>query len=366
MVTEGGSHPNRIDFRTTEATLSKSGDKARRKPLTLIIACKSKDGVVLTSDTRKTDVEEDEVSDFEAKMFNIGSKYAIGCSGKSSDIEDFIDHLTMMFAGNNKDYTESELFSELRRSVRLFHKQKRIEAEEEKNTYTYYPFDFTGLFAASVKTESIEPADRFAIYKIYIKDIPLYPKDDVDAYPRRSTETNPVEKVGICKSIGTGAKAANSMLNSVIYFVGRRDVSISALSYSTVMMLCYLINGIVAYGKYTVGGGIRKKLITEDVVRDVPDEEFRVAGKNNLGQLVMHGMKEHPKLKKEGFKIVASLVKVNKEILIDFFAAMSEDKELRSTIIKYRPMLIDFLNGLKEEDNAEKNDELEASRATDQ
>lgn len=357
MVTEGGS-PKGIDKR---ATLSKSRAKARRKPLTLIIACKSKDGVVLTSDTRKTDVEEDEVSDFEAKMFNIGDKYAIGCSGKNSDIDDFIDHLTKMFT-ENRDYTESELFSELRRAVRLFHKQKRLEAEEEKNTYSYYPFDFTGLFAASVKTESSEPLDRFAIYKIYVKDIPLYPTDDVDEYPRRATETNPVEKIGLCKSIGTGAKAANSMLNSAIYFVGRRDVSISALSYKTVMMLCYLINGIVTYGKYTVGGGIKKKLILEGKVRDVPDEEFRVAGKNNLGQLVMHGIKEHPRLKKEGFKIVASLVKVNKEILIDFFAAMSQDKELRSTIIKYRPMLIDFLNGLKEDDQTEENDELEASR----
>ena len=342
MVTGGRSFPQ-------TNPLSGRHRLAERKPLTLVLACKSKDGIVMMSDTRKTELDEDDASDFEVKIFNIGKRYAIGCAGISADIEDFIDYLTNTFAGNDRLLTHSELFAELRKTVRLFQKQKRLEAAEADNKYSYLSFDFTGLFAAPVRPER-DPNERFVIYRILLKNIPLYPDDGIKSYERFPDGVNHVEKMGLCKSVGSGARAANSMLNSVVRFLGVRKIGVYDLSYEAVMMLCYMITGSVAGSKWTVGGGSSAKLITEAEPRPVREDEFRRKGENNLIQLSVLALRDSAKLRTGALREIAAVIRANKAMVFNFLAAVSKDKELKAALMKYRPMLVDFLNGLKEDD----------------
>jgi hypothetical protein len=145
-----------------------------------------------------------------SKPPHASNRCAIGCAGKSGDIDKFVNYLSSQFRveQNTFPYEDVELYSKLDKMVLNFCAELKNESQIVYDVPNRISFDFQGLFAAPLKFSEAEwQNQKFGLYQI---EIHFDPRERIFA------EHNFwVRKRNFYACIGSGSDSTNTLLRLI-------------------------------------------------------------------------------------------------------------------------------------------------------
>lgn len=295
MVTEGGI-PKGIDKR---ATLSKSGDKARRKPLTTVIGVYCNEGILLFADTQETTGDVKQLD--KQKIFLLNkNRYAIACSGDSSNIDRFVTYLKSRIGEDEKTYSYDELYTKLHKITMDFVAEVKDEVRSISMNNAIIEFDFAAILAAPVKRDD----DRqYGMYRISIYNI-----------DSEKPVASHVSQLSFRACVGSGHEVATSMLNAVDDFAIRHGSRISNFNARLVALICTQIVNLVS-GTKTSSGPTTNASLTD--AAGSKRFQLTIELRTFKMQIVADALQAIPQLRKLGIELLQDLISKDKNLLSD-------------------------------------------------
>lgn len=266
--------------------------------MTTVIGLKYQSGILLFSDTQESLPTNTGYSRslFQGKLYPIGgNRFAIGCAGKSSDIDKFVNYLVLQFREeqNSLSYEDVDLYSKLDKIAVNFCSELKNESKMVYDVPNRTSFDFQGLFAAPIIfSEAKWENQKFGLYQI---DIHFDPREIF-------TERSPwVRKRNFYACIGSGSDATNTILRLIEMVMNEPESKFEIepklykLKRKFCAMICDVLIGLTEQLDVDTAVPVHALDITETGVKELWEKEYwkeNGSRKDLLFDTVIEGMKE--------------------------------------------------------------------------
>jgi 20S proteasome alpha/beta subunit len=221
-------------------------DTAEIEPLTTVIGIKSKDGIILASDSQFTAERMKFLGG--SKIFKINDFVALGAAGSISQMAMLADALKQKLG--ETIFSDLELRTKIEDVLLELHKNYNLRWSKalEKTTYVFNPSSIVG---AKLNDGS------FKLYRIFFNPEPW------------------LEPVEIYESVGSGQLFASLVLRQQSRAPNSLGQTLADIELNyNIMVACIVINEIKGFDTYS-GGSTKVAVIYKDGIIFIPDKKVK-------------------------------------------------------------------------------------------
>lgn len=279
-----------IPYRTSRTPHLSATAEEGQSQLTVIVAMKYNNGIVMYSDTKENVPRESGSYSGDPSAVKlrtlIDSRYAIGCSGIPGDIADFVYYFDSEFASVVKDglLSDDELYKTLQQIITNFCEYLKNKSLKAYGAPNKIKFDVEALLAAPLRVDKpLADNEGFKKFGLYRMGIYFTGKDVVDE-PSDARNFSVIPR-DFHDCIGTGRDVARTWLTIIEAFVKSKGGKFYKLSRPSCAIISHLITALTFKIDITVGGAVHAYDVTGNGAKPLSQSEY-YRGNGTLGDFI--------------------------------------------------------------------------------